>query len=233
MDLARPLTDGAEVALLTTKDEDALEVLRHSAAHLMADAICRVFPKGPAHHRAGHRGWLYYDIHLPDGKITPEDFPGPIGAEMLKVAKAAHPFAARELSKDPEALNAYMGSGQGENVFKHEIVDGIKERGEDLSFYQHGDFVDVCSGPHVPKTRFLENVKPHQRVRLVLARRSSPAPSSSTSWPTPCGSSCARGAFPEVKAPLVLSETLWHTSGHYANYMENMFFTKQKVRDAR
>lgn len=288
IDLSRPLTDGAEVALLTTKDEAALEVLRHSAAHLMADAICRVFPSAQLTIGPAIDDGFYYDIHLPEGKITPEDFPA-IEAEMLKVAQAAHPFVRKVEGKDEGILETYMESGQGENVFKHELVEGIKARGEDLSFYQHGDFVDVCSGPHVPNTSFLEHVKltsvsgaywradpaREQLVRVygtaffnkkdlkahlhrieeakkrdhrILGRDlelfffDPDAPGFPFFLPKGAmlfnkladtmRKLLRRDGYQEVKTPLVLSETLWHTSGHYANYMENMFFTKQKVRDA-
>ena len=68
---ARPLPDGAEVAILTKKDEEALEVLRHSAAHLMADAILRVFPKAQLTIGPVVENGFYYDIFMPDGKDHP------------------------------------------------------------------------------------------------------------------------------------------------------------------
>ena len=92
VDLSSQLADGVKVSLLTKKDPEALEVLRHSAAHLMADAILRLYTQaeltiGPAIDEG-----FYYDIHLRDGgKITPEDF-SRIEAEMQRVAKEAHPF---------------------------------------------------------------------------------------------------------------------------------------------
>ncbi|MEO1337940.1 MAG: TGS domain-containing protein, partial [Myxococcota bacterium] len=91
VDLARPLPDAAEVAILTKKDDEALEVLRHSAAHMMADAILRVFPKAQLTIGPVIENGFYYDIFLDDGKITPDDFPK-IEAEMQKIAKAAQPF---------------------------------------------------------------------------------------------------------------------------------------------
>jgi threonyl-tRNA synthetase len=93
VDLARPLPDGAEVALLTKKDADALEVLRHSAAHLMADAILRLFPKAELTIGPVVEDGFYYDIHLPEGKITPEDFPA-IEAEMAASPTRRSPSSA-------------------------------------------------------------------------------------------------------------------------------------------
>src|SRR5688572_7410634 len=91
VDLSRPLSDGAEVQLLTKRDPEALEVLRHSAAHLMADAILRVFPKAQLTIGPVVEEGFYYDIYYPDGKITPDDFPK-IEAEMARIAKQASPF---------------------------------------------------------------------------------------------------------------------------------------------
>src|SRR4051812_45433125 len=75
VDLSRALPDGAEVALLTKRDSEALEVLRHSSAHLMADAILRVFPKAQLTIGPVVEDGFYYDIFLPEGKLTPDDFP--------------------------------------------------------------------------------------------------------------------------------------------------------------
>lgn len=90
-DLALPLPDGAQVAILTKRDADALDVLRHSAAHLMADAILRLFPKAQLTIGPTVEDGFYYDIFLPEGKITPEDFPK-IEAEMARITKEARPF---------------------------------------------------------------------------------------------------------------------------------------------
>ena len=291
VDLARPLPADAEVAILTKKDAEALEVLRHSAAHLMADAILRVFPKAQLTIGPVVADGFYYDIYLPDQRITPEDFPA-IEKEMQRVAKEAHPFVrteAREGRAD-ESYARYKQIDGGDNKFKMEIVEGLEDKGETLSFYQHGEFIDLCRGPHVPDTGWLKNVKltnvagsywradanreQLQRVygtaffskqdlqdyltmleeakkrdhrvlgeQLELFFFSEEAPG----FPffLPKGAALfnalstymreqleARG-YQEVKAPLILSESLWHTSGHYQNYLENMFFTKLKLRDEK
>ncbi|MCC6574377.1 MAG: TGS domain-containing protein, partial [Planctomycetes bacterium] len=160
VDLSLPLKEGADVQILTKKDKEALEVLRHSAAHLMADAILRVFPKvqltiGPVVEEG-----FYYDLFLPEGKITVDDFPK-IEAEMAKIAKEAAPFVRCEASIDQanEHYRRYQLIDGGHNKFKQELVAGIKERGDQLTFYKHGDFIDLCRGPHVPNTGWLKNVK--------------------------------------------------------------------------
>ena len=291
VDLARPLPDGAKVALLTKKDPEALEVLRHSAAHLMADAILRIFPAAELTIGPVVEDGFYYDIHLPEGKITPDDFPK-IEQEMARIAKEAHAFERCEVA-DPErdeVYARYRAIDGGHNKFKLEIVEQIRERGDGLSFYRHGDFVDLCRGPHVSDTGWLKHVKltsvsgaywradaeREQLVRVygtaffskqdmkeyltlleeakkrdhrVLGEQldlfsfheEAPGfpffhPNGTVLWNLLTGTMrglLRRRDYREVKTPLVLSEKLWHTSGHYENYMENMFFTKLKLRDER
>ncbi|MGC4070708.1 MAG: threonine--tRNA ligase [Polyangiaceae bacterium] len=290
-DLSQPLPDGANVAILTKKDPEALEVLRHSAAHLMADAILRVFPKAQLTIGPAVEDGFYYDIFLPEGdKITPDDFPK-IEAEMQRVAKEAHPFVRCEVKDEANEVYArYRAIDGGHNKFKMELVEGIKSRGEPLSFYKHGDFVDLCRGPHVPNTSLLAHTKltkvsgsywrgdatKDQLVRVygtaffskqeleehfkqieeakrrdhrVLGEQLNlftfhdEAPGFPFFFPN--GATLfnllldymrgllRRRNYKEVKTPLILSEELWHTSGHYDNYLENMFFTKLKLRDEK
>ena len=160
VDLTRTLPDGAEVALLTKRDAEGLEVLRHSAAHMMADAILRLFPKAQLTIGPVVEDGFYYDIYLPEGKITPDDFPA-IEGEMAKIAKAAHRFDRCESNYDDanEHYARYKAIDGGQNPFKQEIVGDIKARGDKLTFYRHGDFIDLCRGPHVPNTGWLKHVK--------------------------------------------------------------------------
>lgn len=291
IDLGRPLKDGAEVAILTKKDDEALEVLRHSAAHLMADAILRVYPKAQLTIGPVVNDGFYYDIYLPDERISPEDFPK-IEKEMQRIAKEGHAFVRAEAKGGTadEAYLKYKKIDGGDNKFKQEIVDDLMAKGATLSFYQHGDFIDLCRGPHVPSTSFLKNVKltnvagaywradanreQLQRVygtaffskqdlqdylhmleeakkrdhrvlgeQLELFFFSEEAPGFPFFLPKGAALFNALGTYmrqqlesrgyDEVKAPLILSESLWHTSGHYDNYMENMFFTKMKLRDEK
>ncbi|NLE87527.1 MAG: threonine--tRNA ligase [Myxococcales bacterium] len=286
-DLALPLRDGDEVSILTKKDPEALEVLRHSAAHLMADAILRVFPQAELTIGPVVEDGFYYDIHMKDGKITPEDFPK-IEDEMKRIAQEGLPFQRCVSDGKDEIFARYRAIDGGQNKFKAELIEGIAERGEELSFYKHGEFIDLCRGPHVPSTAFLKNVKltkvagaywrgdatREQLVRVygtafftkeelkdylhaleeakkrdhrVLGEKlelftfSEDAPG----FPffQPKGATLfnllaeymrgllRRRGYQEVKTPLILSESLWHRSGHYDNYLENMFFTKLKLRD--
>lgn len=160
VDLSRELSNGDKVSIFTKQDKEALEVLRHSAAHLMADAILRLYPKAELTIGPVVEDGFYYDIFLPDGKIAPEDFPK-IEQEMLRIVKKNHPFQCHKASYDEanEHYARYLAIDGGKNKFKTEIIEDIKNRGEELTFYKHGDFIDLCRGPHVPNTNFLKNVK--------------------------------------------------------------------------
>lgn len=286
-DLSTQLHDGDEVAIVTKSDPDALEVMRHSAAHLMADAILRVFPKAQLTIGPVVEDGFYYDIYMPEGKITPDDFPT-IEAEMQRVAKGQHPFERCVSDGHDEYFAKYKAIDGGANKFKSELIDGINERGDEMSFYRHGEFIDLCRGPHVPHTGWLGNVKltkvagaywradanREQLVRVygtafftkqelkdylhaleeakkrdhrVLGERlelftfDEDAPG--FPFYLPKGTilfnllveymrgMLRRRGYVEVKTPVILSEQMWHRSGHYANYLENMFFTKLKLRD--
>lgn len=291
VDLHRELPDGADVNLITKDDPRALEILRHSAAHLMADAILRVFPQAQLTIGPAVEDGFYYDIYMPEGKITPDDFPK-IEAEMKKIAKANAPFVRchAEFDEANAHFAAYRAASGGENKFKRELLEGIKQRGEQLSFYRHGDFIDLCRGPHVPHTGWLKHTKlmkvagsywradqnneqltrvygtaffskddlqeyltfleeAKKRDHRVLGEKldlfslHDQAPGfpffhqqGTVLWNLLVDymrNQLRKRGYHEVKTPLVLSEELWHTSGHYDNYMENMFFTKRKVRNEK
>jgi threonyl-tRNA synthetase len=147
VDLDRELTDGnGELAfqLLTEKDREALDVLRHSCAHIMARAVMRLFPGVQLAFGPTIENGFYYDIDSPT-PIREEDFPR-IEAEMKKIIQEAEPFerferptaAARALCQD---------LGQG---YKVEHIDDDLKQYPSLSFYRQGEFIDLCRGPHIP-----------------------------------------------------------------------------------
>jgi threonyl-tRNA synthetase len=144
VDLSRPLPDGASVEIVVPKHPDALDVYRHSTAHLTAQAVKRLFPGvrigiGPAIEHG-----FYYDFD-PGRPFSPEDLEK-IEAEMRKIIAENVPIERLEMSK-AEAVKIFAGQG---DTLKVEIVSGIPE-GE-LSCYRQGDFIDLCRGPHVPST---------------------------------------------------------------------------------
>jgi threonyl-tRNA synthetase len=161
VDLHTPVAEGTEVTPLSAEDPRAREVIRHSAAHVMADAVQRLFPGTQVTIGPAIDNGFYYDFDRPDGAFTDKDLER-IEKVMRKIISAKKPFFREELEYgDVRALFEKMGER-----FKCEIIDRIAERGEAISVYRHGSpglpegtWLDVCGGPHVPHTGFLGAVK--------------------------------------------------------------------------
>jgi threonyl-tRNA synthetase len=148
---------GIAITPIRATDPEGLSVIRHSTAHVMADAVQRLFPGtkvtiGPAIDEG-----FYYDFEKAGGGFTDEDL-RKIEEAMALVVKANSPFR-REVVSRAEALRTFGDMGEH---FKVEIINAIPE-GEEVSLYRHGDkehpWFDVCEGPHVPTTGFLKAVK--------------------------------------------------------------------------
>ena len=132
-----------------------LERLRHSASHVLATAILKIWPEAQFAAGPPVENGFYYDVDLPY-RISPDDFEK-IEAEMKKEIKANHPFEKMEVSRD-EALElgkkgrlAALGDRTQPSKFKIDILEGIPS-GEKISLYRNGDFIDLCAGPHVMRT---------------------------------------------------------------------------------
>ena len=145
-DLTLPLPEGADlkIKLLTDRDPEALEVLRHSCAHIMARAVLRLFPGSQLAFGPALENGFYYDIESPT-PIREEDFPR-IEEEMRKIIKASEPFERFE-RVTAEARSLVEGMGQ---KLKVEHIDEELCRQDSLSFYRQGEFIDLCRGPHLP-----------------------------------------------------------------------------------
>jgi threonyl-tRNA synthetase len=148
VDMDRPLEDGQgpiELRLLTNRDREALDVLRHSTAHVMARAIMRLFPGVKLAFGPTTANGFYYDVDLPDRPLSEDDFPA-IEAEMARVIKDAEPF--ERFSLPVADARKFVGDlGQG---YKVEHIDDELHKYGVLSFYRQGEFVDLCRGPHIP-----------------------------------------------------------------------------------
>ncbi|MHC4514373.1 MAG: threonine--tRNA ligase [Planctomycetota bacterium] len=149
LSLREPLADGATVQIIKRDSKQGLEVIRHSAAHVMADAIKQLRPqvklwKGPP--VEDPRYGFYYDLDLGDQPLTQEDLPE-VEKLMRKIVKANVPFEREVLQRDP-ARELMVEHGED---YKVATIDKIPA-GEEISFYRSGEFVDLCKGPHVPNT---------------------------------------------------------------------------------
>ncbi|MFW6372429.1 MAG: threonine--tRNA ligase [Thermodesulfobacteriota bacterium] len=148
VDLNRKITEDTRLRLITTQDPEALEIMRHSAAHAMAQAILKVYPEAKLTIGPVVEDGFYYDIDM--APVSEEDFPK-IEAEMKKIVKAKLPIQRREVSKD-EALEFYRNE-----PYKQEMISDLDDG--TISFYEQGDFTDLCRGPHVPHTGFIKAFK--------------------------------------------------------------------------
>jgi threonyl-tRNA synthetase len=273
-DLSTPITADASVQIITLSDTEGLEILRHSCAHIMAEAICSIWPAAKLVYGPTVEDGFYYDIDL-DAPISPADFER-IEKKMYEIAKADKPIVRKEMSRS-EAL-AKLASDR----YK---TDNINRTDSDvISFYSHGDgFEDLCRGPHLPSTGKAVAFK----IMSVAGAYWHGDPTQKmlqrvygTAWPTikeldaylqrleeakkrdhrvlgkqldlfsfnEAGPGFAfihpkgmivwnaivefwRGVhskygYEEVKTPIILNEQLWHKSGHWDNYKENMYFTR-------
>ncbi len=278
-DLALPLADGDRIAIVTAKSgESYLAVMRHSAAHVMAQAIMTLFPGTKFGFGPAIDDGFYYDFVFPR-PVTEEDFPA-IEAEVTRIMAAREGYERSVMAID-EAEKHFTAA---EQPFKVDQVQELARQGEtEVSIYQQGEFVDLCRGPHVGDTGRVGVVK-LLSVAGAYWRGSEKNPVLTriyaTSFPTkalldehlarleqarardhrrvgrdlgifyfdeagpgmpfflPKGMAminAIQGAlrtelgamgYDEIRTPTILSDHLWHQSGHYENYKENMYFTE-------
>ena len=150
VDVSYKITSDSQLQIITSKDKEGLEVVRHSAAHLLAQALLRLYPTinltiGPVVEEG-----FYYDIDS-DKTLSTSDFPA-IEAEMEKIVKEDLPVYREEISRH-EALRLFA-----KNPFKVEMIEAM-DPSEKISMYKQGEFFDLCRGPHVPRTSKLKAVK--------------------------------------------------------------------------
>jgi len=149
-DLARPIREDARIEILTERDPDALPVLRHSAAHILATAVRQLFPEAHIGFGPPIENGFYYDFEVPR-PFTPEDLEA-IEARMGEVVAASYPFVREEVSRE-----------EGRSRFRDDPLklERLEELGDDetISVYTDGPFVDLCRGPHMPTTGALRHFK--------------------------------------------------------------------------
>ncbi len=144
-----PWEGEVQLRLITNRDPEALAVMRHSAAHVMAQAVMRLYEGVSLAFGPTTNTGFYYDFHL-DQPISEEDFPR-IEAEMRKIVAADEKFERTEMPRS-DALGLCEEMGQ---AFKVEhIQTGLADEGS-LSFYRQGEFIDLCRGKHLPSTRHI------------------------------------------------------------------------------
>jgi len=285
-DLGAALPDAAAIEIVTAGgDGDALWLLRHDAAHVLATAVLDLWPGTKVSIGPPIDGGFYYDFEFPDGfRPSVEDL-GTIEERMAAHIAADERFERSEISAG-EAIERFRSEDQ---PYKVELIeDLVRDQGtETVSLYRNGPFVDLCRGPHGPSTgrikafklssvagaywrgdetrqmltriygtaffsqrELAEHIERLEEARARDHRRLGPELGLFTLRPEAPGmpfwlpqgtvllrlverevrGHLERGGYAEIKTPQVLDEELWHRSGHWDNYAENMFFTQVEDR---
>ncbi len=280
-DLAAPLPDGAEIAILTNRDAEALALIRHDAAHVLATAVLELWPETKVSIGPAIDAGFYYDFEFADGFRPSEEDLARIEEIMAAHVKADEQFEREEVPV-AEARARFEAEGQD---YKVELIDDlVRDQGvETVSLYRNGPFTDLCLGPHGPSTGRIKVFKltstagaywrgdesrtmlsriygtaffgkddlvEHERLLdearerdhrklgpqlgLFMLRPESPG---MPFW-LPQGTALLRliqaevdaqlhkTGYEEIKTPHVMDVELWHRSGHYDNYRDNMYFSE-------
>src|ERR671911_287655 len=284
-DLSAPLAGGESIEIVTDKSPEALELIRHDAAHVLAESVLDLWPAAKISIGPPIAEGFYYDIEFPDGSPGEEDL-ARLEERMAEHVKADEPFERRELPVD-EALEKFRAEDQD---YKVELIEDLvrDEGAETVSLYRNGPFEDLCLGPHGPSTgrigafkltslagaywrgdetrqmltriygtafhdrreldahldrieqaRERDHRKLGPQLNLFQLRPEAPG---MPFW-LPQGTVLLRlieaevrkqlvtRGYVEIKTPQVLETELWHRSGHWDNYKENMFFTAPAERE--
>jgi len=284
-DLSAALPDGAEIAIVTDRDPEGLELIRHDAAHVMAEAVQELYPGTKVTIGPAIESGFYYDFDFPeDVKVTDADLET-IETAMRTHIEADEPFERRDV---PVAEAIEIFEGQGEDYKVELIRDLISGEGvETVSLYRNGPFEDLCRGPHGPSTGRIKAIKlsslagaywrgdekrqmltriygtaffskkdleqhlerieeakarDHRRLGpqlgIFMLREESPGmpfwlPNGTTLLnliEAEVQAQLRKRGYKEIATPQVLDEELWHRSGHWDNYRDDMYFMQSDER---
>ena len=276
VDLSAALPDGASLNILTGDSDEGRRVLRHTASHVLAQAVKRLYPEAKLAIGPAIDNGFYYDIDVSE-PFTTESL-GKIEAEMKKIIKEALPLERSELPRG-EAVEFMKKQGE---PYKVELIEALPE-GAAISFYKQGEFVDLCAGPHLPdtgrvkafkllsstgaywrgdsKNKMLQRIygtafakkeeldahltmleeakkRDHRKIGRELDLFDLYDEGPGFPFFLPKGmilrnllenfwrEEHAKAGYQEIRTPIILDEELWHRSGHWDHYQNNMYFTK-------
>ena len=272
-DMSSKVNTDLKIKLLFPEDEKSLDTLNHSTSHVMACAIRKIYPEAKFAIGPSIKNGFYYDFEI-DKVISPEDLKL-IEDEMKKIVSSNYSYDRKEITKD-EARKIFK-----DNPYKLELIDGIDD--ENLSIYQTGDFIDLCSGPHILSTGrvgafkllsiagaywrgdeknkmliriygtaffkkedlkdYLDRIEraklsDHRKIGKDLELFSFHDEAPGFPFWHPKGITIRNlildywrkihieNGYQEIQTPIILSNKLWRTSGHWDHYKENMYFVK-------
>lgn len=151
-DLARPITHDAQIRILTWNDKEGKTTFWHSSAHLLAEALEAVYPEVKFGIGPPIENGFYYDVDL-GGKAFGEEDLAVVENKMKELARKDSVYVRKDVTKS-EALEYFKAKG---DPYKIELIDGLEDG--KITFYEQGNFVDLCKGPHIPNTGFIKAVK--------------------------------------------------------------------------
>lgn len=276
-DLSTVIDSDADFVVYTFKDEEGQEVFRHSASHLLAQAVKRLYPDAKLAIGPAIKNGFYYDIDF-GCEIAPEDL-AKIEKEMADIVKADLPISRSVISRQ-EAVEMF---GKMHEDYKVEIINDMAEDIDSVSLYTQGEFTDMCRGPHLPSTGRIKSFKltsiagaywrgdtknkmltriygtafekkselDEYLQRLEEAKRRDhrklgreldlfdimdEGPGFPFFFPKGMilrniledfwRKEHALAGYQEVKTPMILNQELWHRSGHWDHYKDNMYVVK-------
>lgn len=276
-DLSTVIDSDADFVVYTFKDEEGQEVFRHSASHLLAQAVKRLYPDAKLAIGPAIKNGFYYDIDF-GCEIAPEDL-AKIEKEMADIVKADLPISRSVISRQ-EAVGMF---GKMHEDYKVEIINDMAEDIDSVSLYTQGEFTDMCRGPHLPSTGRIKSFKltsiagaywrgdtknkmltriygtafekkselDEYLQRLEEAKRRDhrklgreldlfdimdEGPGFPFFFPKGMilrniledfwRKEHALAGYQEVKTPMILNQELWHRSGHWDHYKDNMYVVK-------
>lgn len=280
-DLSKEINADISFKVFTLKDEVGIEVLRHSTAHLMAQAISHLYPEAKFAIGPAIKNGFYYDVDFAGSVIAPEDLEK-IEAEMSAIVKQDLPICREEMSRK-EAIEFFKKHG---DMYKVEILSELDA--ESVSLYRQGDYVDLCRGPHMPSTGKLKVFKltsiagaywrgdtknkmltriygtafekkqelDEYLLRIEEAKRRDhrklgreldlfdifdEGPGFPFFFPNGMilrntlenfwREEHDKAGYVEIKTPMILNQELWHRSGHWDHYKDNMYVVKIDEED--
>ncbi|MCW2923957.1 MAG: threonyl-tRNA synthetase [Thermoleophilia bacterium] len=153
-DLRLPLADGDAVRIITSRDEEALGVLRHSAAHVLAEAVVARYPGTKVTIGPAIEAGFYYDFDFPEGTVINDEALAQLEKDMKHLVKQGRKWDRWEVTRD-EALEHFRSAGE---QYKVELIEGLPAD-EPITFYRQGEFTDLCRGPHVQDAKGMKAIK--------------------------------------------------------------------------
>ena len=246
-DACDPIESDATLSIITSKDKEGVEIIRHSCAHLLGHALKELYPDAKMAIGPVIENGFYYDVDI-DHALSDE--------ELQNLEKRMHELAAKEYDVVKEKVTwqqAYDVFKARNEPYKMKILEENISRDDHPGLYHHLEYIDMCRGPHVPNMRFCKHFKltktsgaykrDHRKLgkQLDLFHIQEEAPGMvfwhNDGWTIYRGlqdfvrTKLQQYGYIEVHTPQIMDRVLWEKSGHWAKYHDNMFTTKSENRE--